>query len=159
MFPFGILYFICRGEWLFALVSEVKMNNQLPHKRGAPYRNQNARKHGYYSRILSTKDKHDLQRASSVEGVDEEIALLRFKLKSVLQKDPDNFRLITEALLSLNRLMRTRGKVQPDFQDSLTRAYENVMRDYVIPLGMDPAVFLTPPGNEPPKIMSPKQDL
>jgi hypothetical protein len=66
-------------------------------------------------------------------GVDEEIALLRFKLKSVLKKDPDNFRLITEALLSLNRLMRTRGRLQPDFRESLTRAYENVMRDIVIP--------------------------
>jgi hypothetical protein len=92
-------------------------------------------------------------------GVDEEIALLRFKLKSVLKKDPDNFRLITEALLSLNRLMRTRGRLQPDFRESLTRAYENVMRDIVIPMGIDPAVFFKMSGDEPPKIMGPKQDL
>ena len=128
-------------------------------KRGAPRGNRNAIKHGYYSRILSNKDKRDLQRASSVEGVDEEIALLRFKLKGVLKKDPNNFRLITEALLSLNRLMRTRGKIQPNDTESLTRAYENVMRDVVIPMGIDPAIYFTIRGQEPPKLNLPKPDL
>jgi len=89
---------------------------------------------------------------------DEEIALLRFKLKSVIKNDPDNFRLITEALLSLNRLLRTRGRVFPDVEDSLARAYENVMRDMVIPMGFHPDIMYKIRGEKPPEIPGLKQD-
>jgi len=111
-------------------------------RRGAPLGNRNALKHGYYSRaFLDKKDRLDLARASSFQCVDEEIALLRFKIKAVVKKDPDNFRLITEALLSLNRLLRTRGKMELNFNEALTRAYENVFRDFALPVGIDPAEF------------------
>ena len=46
-------------------------------KRGAPKGNQNARKHGFYSRALTEAEKVELEEASYVEGVDQEIALLR----------------------------------------------------------------------------------
>ncbi|MBI2831315.1 MAG: hypothetical protein HYX79_03565 [Chloroflexi bacterium] len=80
------------------------------HKRGAPRGNQNARKHSYYSLALKRKDKRDLQLAASIGGLDEEIALLRFKLKSLLEADPRNMKDFSQAILALNRLMRTQAK-------------------------------------------------
>ena len=103
-------------------------------RRGAPAGNRNALKHGYYSRaLLSKKDKTDLALARSLVGLDEEIAVLRFKLKSVLQKDPDNIKLISDALVALNRLMRTRAKFPViDRHAAMVQAFENVYRS--IPL-------------------------
>ena len=44
-------------------------------KKGAPYGNQNARKHGFYSAVLTDTEQHDIDIATGVEGLDEEIAL------------------------------------------------------------------------------------
>ena len=53
-------------------------------KRGAPKGNQNAVRHGYYSKILNARDRSDLNTAADMEGVDEEIALLRFEIKKAI---------------------------------------------------------------------------
>ena len=62
-------------------------------RRGAPRGNQNARKHGFYSKVLNEAEQLDLELVSGVEGIDDEIALLRVKIKSILEKDPENIRL------------------------------------------------------------------
>ncbi|MBN1367295.1 MAG: hypothetical protein JW967_05170 [Dehalococcoidales bacterium] len=114
------------------------MSDNQTRKRGAPRGNRNALKHGYYSRaIINKEDRHDLALARSVTGLDEEIAVLRFKLKSVLQNDPDNIKLIADALIALNRLMRTRSKFpMVDPHAAMVQAYENIFRIYE-PLGKD----------------------
>ncbi len=110
-------------------------------RRGAPQGNRNALKHGYYSRaLLAKEDKRDLDLARSVTGLDEEIAVLRFKLKNVLQKDPDNIRLIADALIALNRLMRTRAKFPVDMRESKVQAFENVYRE-IFSMGIEPELI------------------
>lgn len=118
------------------------VNPSVPtRRRGAPKGNRNAFKHGYYSRaLLAKEDKRDLSLARSVTGLDEEIAVLRFKLKSVLQKDPDNIRLIADALIALNRLMRTRSKFPVDMRESKVRAFENVYRE-IFSMGIEPELI------------------
>jgi hypothetical protein len=69
-------------------------------KRGAPPGNQNARKHGFYSRVLDDEERQDFEQATCVEGLDDEIALLRVKLKSVLRHDPENMKLIMQATVT-----------------------------------------------------------
>ena len=63
-------------------------------KRGAPKGNQNARKHGFYSKVLDEAERLDFELATGVDGLDEEIALLRVKIKSLLERDPENIKLI-----------------------------------------------------------------
>ena len=113
------------------------MNSELKLRRGAPYGNQNARKHGFYSRALNKLDRRDLKHAASIEGVDEEIALLRLKLKSVLTHDPENIRLVEQALLSLNRLLRTKNKLALVNKDVIKEAITNVLREVALPIGVD----------------------
>jgi hypothetical protein len=59
--------------------------------RGAPKGNRNARKHGFYSQVLDETQQLHLDRALEVEGLDEEIGILRVKLLSLIENHPDRF--------------------------------------------------------------------
>jgi len=124
----------------------VPQNHDYPElnrrKRGAPFGNQNARKHGYYSRVITAEDRRSLKQAATVRGVDQEINLLRVKLRSVLKHDPDNVRLFLQAIVSLARLLRTRKSIGGDAEERLGIAIQNVIRDIGVPLGLDPRFLL-----------------
>ena len=106
-------------------------------KRGPPLGNQNARKHGFYSRVLQDKQKYDLKQAAFVEGLDEEIDLLRVKLKAVVEKDTDNVRLISLAAVSLARLIRTKNGLKKDNKANLNYTIGTVLCEIAGPLGVD----------------------
>lgn len=106
-------------------------------KRGAPKGNQNARKHGFYSRVLDPEEMRDYEIATSVHGIDEEIALLRVKIKSLIQHDPQNLKLITQAINTLERLVRTRYSIARNDRQSLTEAIGNVLKDIALPIGIN----------------------
>ncbi len=105
-------------------------------KRGAPKGNQNARKHGFYAKVLDEADQLDFELASGVEGIDDEITLLRVKIKSILENDPENIRLIMQATNALERLIRTRYKITKEQRKGLKEAIGNVLRDVALPLGI-----------------------
>lgn len=105
-------------------------------KRGAPKGNQNARKHGFYSKVLDEAEQLDFELASGVEGFDDEIALLRVKIKSVLENDPENIRLLMEATSTLANLVKTKYKISKEQRKGLKEAIENVLKEIAIPLGI-----------------------
>ncbi|MDP2919984.1 MAG: hypothetical protein Q8O43_07190 [Dehalococcoidia bacterium] len=105
-------------------------------KRGAPKGNQNARKHGFYSRVLTEDERHDFELATCVEGIDEEIALLRVKIKSLVERDPENLRLIMQATNALARLVITKYNIRKEDKQGLKEAIQNVLRDIALPLGI-----------------------
>jgi len=108
----------------------------LKGKRGAPKGNQNARKHGFYSKVLDEAEKLDFEQATGVEGIDDEIALLRVKIKSLLEHDPENIKLIMQATNTLARLVRTRYNISKEDKKGLKEAIGNVLRDVALPLGI-----------------------
>jgi len=112
------------------------MPEKVNRKRGAPRGNQNARKHGFYSKVLDEVERLDLELAQGVEGVDDEIALLRVKIKSILESDPENIRLIMEATNTLARLVRTRYNITKEQKKGLKEAIGNVLKDIALPLGI-----------------------
>ena len=105
-------------------------------KRGAPKGNQNARKHGFYSRALNEVEQLDFEKATKVDGIDEEIALLRVKIKSVLEHDPENIKLLIQATNTLIRLVRTRYNIGKEDKQGLKEAISIVLRDVALPLGI-----------------------
>jgi len=105
-------------------------------KKGAPKGNQNARKHGFYSKVLDEAEQLDFELAAGVEGIDDEIALLRVKIKSLIAHDPDNIRLIMQAANTLARLVRTRYNISKEDKKGLKEAIGNVLRDVALPLGI-----------------------
>ena len=112
------------------------MADKAEKKRGAPKGNQNARKHGFYSKVLDEVEKLDFELATGVEGIDDEIALLRVKIKSLIAHDPDNINLIMQATSALARLVRTRYNISKKDKKGLKEAIGNVLRDIALPLGI-----------------------
>jgi len=70
--------------------------------------NQNARKHGFYSKVMDMAEKRNLTVANGIEGIDDEIAVLRVKLRNVLAKDPENIKLLMAASSTLAGLLKVR---------------------------------------------------
>ena len=106
-------------------------------KSGAPKGNQYARKHGFYSKVLDEEQKLDYEHAINVEGLDEEIALLRVKIKSLIEHDPDNLKLIGQAVKILTGLVKEKYNIPKDDKDGLSEKRDTVLRDTVFPLGFN----------------------
>jgi len=105
-------------------------------KRGAPPGNQNARKHGFYSRALTEAEKLEMEEAGYVEGIDEEIALLRIKLRQLVENEPDRIELHLEAANTIARLVRTRYQISKEQKKSLKDAITKVLTEVAAPLGI-----------------------
>ncbi len=112
------------------------MTTETNKKRGAPKGNQNARKHGFYSKVLDEAEKLDFELATGVEGIDDEIALLRVKIKSLVERDPQNIKLIMQAINTLERLIRTKYNIGKEDKKGLKEAIANVLKDIALPLGI-----------------------
>ena len=61
-------------------------------------------KQSFYTRALDEAEGLDFELAQDVDGIDDEIALLRLKIKALLENDPDNIEHIIEASNALSRL-------------------------------------------------------
>jgi len=113
-----------------------RMPERAKPKRGAPKGNQNARKHGFYSKVLDEAERLDFELAAGVEGFDDEIALLRVKIKSLLENDPENIKLLMDVTNTLVRLVKTKYNISKEQKKGLKEAIENVLKDIAIPLGL-----------------------
>jgi hypothetical protein len=87
------------------------MSAQIKRQPGGQPGNQNARKQGLYSNVLTGVEKANLSRASRIIGLDEEIDLLGDRLKSLIHSDPDNVRLISQLASTVARLIRVNRKI------------------------------------------------
>jgi len=106
-------------------------------KRGAAFGNQNARTHGYYSQVLDDLEQQRYEQAVQVEGLDHEIALLRVKLLSVVEKDPENIKLITKAAEALAKLLCAKYNIGKNDKKGKAETIDKVLKDYVIPFGIN----------------------
>ena len=109
---------------------------------GAPRGNQNARKHGFYAKVLTEAEQLDLEVASGIEGIDDEIDLLRVKIKSCLTEDPDNIAIILEATGALARLIKVKYNLDSKQGKGVKDAIIEVVKDLAIPMGIGVGVAL-----------------
>jgi hypothetical protein len=119
------------------------MTETQERKKGAPYGNQNARRHGFYSRVLDADEQEDFEQATEVEGIDEEIALVRVKIKSLIAREPENTKLIMQGVGTLEKLVRTKYSISREDKQGLREAITNVLKDVAIPLGIGLGKVLT----------------
>ena len=98
--------------------------------RGAQPANRNALKHGFYAKTLSEAEKLDLEAAADIEGLDDEIALLRVKIKHALERDPDNLDILLDASATLARLVKLRygltAKEGHSIQDNIMKVLKEL---------------------------------
>ena len=89
----------------------------------------------YYARSENPAGKTDLEIAAEVEGVDDEIALLRSQIKKIWEEDPNDLETILKALDILTKLVKTRGDSDKK-KLNLTEAISNVIKDIAVPIGL-----------------------
>jgi len=130
-----LCYYGCMNE-------EKEVQNR---KRGGQPGNQNARTHGFYARVLSPRDREVLQAAASLNGLDQEIALLRMKILSIISNTPDNHAVLLLAVTALTRALKARHQILKDNPQEIAVAIANVFRDINLPLGLDPTQLVLLP--------------
>ncbi len=86
--------------------------------------------------MLDEANQLDFELAQGVEGIDDEIALLRVKIKSILEKDPENIKLIMQATNTLAGLVKTSYNMTKEQRKGLKEAIGNVLKDIALPLGI-----------------------
>lgn len=89
-----------------------KTGGRQKKRRGAPLGNQNARKHGFYSRILSPVQAAHKPEVLSTEGLTLEIAALRLKIAEVIAYPKANPQLVLRAMGMLSRLLEIEAKIK-----------------------------------------------
>jgi hypothetical protein len=95
---------------------------------------------GFYSRALDEAEKLELEEASQLEGLDEEIALLRVKLKELVENQPDRIDLHFEAANTIAKLVKTRYQISKEQKKSLKEAIAKVLTEVALPLGIEAGI-------------------
>jgi hypothetical protein len=101
----------------------------------AKSRKQPARR-GFYLPALDDVSELKLEEARGVEGLDEEIAMLRLKLRDLLQEQPGEVDLHLRAATVLANLVRVRYAVSKEEKKGLKEAITRVLTELAVPLGV-----------------------
>jgi hypothetical protein len=61
---------------------------------------------------------------------------MRVKIKAVIEKDPENMKIIIQAMDSLARLLRMKYHISKGDKQTIKEAMRNVLRDVAMPIGI-----------------------
>jgi uncharacterized protein YjcR len=98
--------------------------------RGGQKGNQNARKHGFYSGALDHAEIRELWNIITSEGVAPEMALLRIKLRSSLQRDPGNPRVLMHASNLLAKWYSAKSGLNKTNSRRLKKVILGILKQY-----------------------------
>lgn len=82
---------------------------------------------GFYADALSNGEKERLPEARQMEGLDEEIALLRVKLSQLVAEHPDDMDGLIKAVRLLVQAVATEYRLSPQAEDDLYKAFAGVV--------------------------------
>jgi len=95
-----------------------------------------SKKQAFYSRVLDEAARLELQEAVGIEGLDEEIAVLRLKLRELMVSEPDKLDLQLKAASIIARLITVRYNISKDQKKSLKQAITRVLAEIAVPAGV-----------------------
>jgi len=94
------------------------------------------RKPDFYSKALDEAEKLELEEARGIEGIDEEIAILRVKLRELILAKPERLDLHLKVATAIARLVTTRYNITREQKKSLREAVTRVLTEIAVPLGI-----------------------
>jgi len=113
------------------------MEKKEKRKRGGQKGNRNGVKHDFYSKMLDETERFDFNDAAGIEGIDDEIALLRFEIKKAISGGKErNLLLLVKAAGALEKLIRTRYQISVANRKGLKEALANAVKDVLVPMGV-----------------------
>ena len=89
----------------------------------------------FYSNALDEAERVELQTAVALEGVDEEIAVIRLRIKKLIKTD--DIEELTRCVNVLCRALITKYAIEKKAGKGIREAIGNVLRDIVLPLGFN----------------------
>lgn len=107
---------------------------EKPRRRGGQPGNRNAVTHGFYARPLPADREEAMSQADEVEGLDEEIAFLRYKLRRLEQLDPDNIKLAVQAINTLSNVLVRRRYVLVKDKNGIAKILKELLNGVVLPV-------------------------
>ncbi len=93
-------------------------------------------KRSFYSHALTEAEKLLMEEALEVQGLDQEIALLRLKLAELVENHPGRIDLQLTAANAIARLVKTRYQISKEQKNSLKEAVSRVLTEVAAPLGI-----------------------
>ena len=99
--------------------------------KGKPSRKRSkvARSKSFYAQALSEAEQALLPEAREIEGLDEEIALLRVKLTQALAEHPNNMPLMLRAVDLLVKAVAAKYRLSKKSQENLAEAIDSVLKE------------------------------
>jgi hypothetical protein len=113
-------------------VSRCPMTIMTEEEKGAGRGNER----GFYGRALDEAEKFELEEAFQVEGIDDEIALLRVKLRDLLEQQPERIDLHFEAANVIARMVKTRYQITSEQKKSLKEGIQKVLTELAVQVGI-----------------------
>jgi hypothetical protein len=89
-----------------------------------------------YAKVLDEAERLEFQNLAGIEGIDDEIALLRVKLQTLVRDDPENINLMMAITNMLTKMVKAKYAMNKKQEKSLGEAIKNVIRDIGVPLGV-----------------------
>lgn len=83
----------------------------------------------FYAQALSEAERVLIPEARELEGLDEEIALLRVKLSTALAEHPDNMPLMMRGVELLVKAVAAKYRLSKKSQDNLAEAIDGVLKE------------------------------
>ncbi|MDV2990202.1 MAG: hypothetical protein P3T54_08655 [Dehalogenimonas sp.] len=101
---------------------------------GAPFGNQNARKRDFYARHAAGSRQPSLEEAMQVQGLEQEIGLLRHKLQLMEIRSPDDLMLFFKGVNILSNVMaRCRHLPKKKDENEILRGLQSLFSGIIIP--------------------------
>ena len=100
-------------EFIYEAFREIKDARPKKKKRGAPFGNQNARKHGLYSKFLTPERAKMLDQASKIDDLSHEITILRIKFDNLIADPSASTNEISKLATILIKLIDTQKRHFP----------------------------------------------
>ena len=92
------------------------------------------RRRSFYSSALDEAERIELKSAVAIEGIDDEIAVMRVRIKKLVKTA--DIEELTRCTNALCRMLTTRYAIEGKSKKSLKAALGNVLRDIALPLGL-----------------------
>jgi hypothetical protein len=89
---------------------------------------------GFYDGALTEAERAELPAAKKLDGLDEEIALIRLRLRSALEQHPQNLTLMAKGIELLVKALSARYKLTKDDKTQVLESMRRTLREISGPL-------------------------
>lgn len=91
---------------------------------------------GFYGPALDETASLTLEEAGGIDGLDQEIAVLRMELRDIIRKEPERYELHLRTASTIANLVKIRYSISKEQKKCLRDAITKVFTELAIPLGV-----------------------